>query len=65
MATPCEVRLETEDAALAEVVARVAEAEAGGDELDLGAGARERGGELVVVLRRERGRIGEGDAHRQ
>lgn len=28
MATPCEVRLETEDAALAEVVARVAEAEA-------------------------------------
>jgi thiamine biosynthesis lipoprotein len=28
MATPCEVRLETEDAALAEVIARVAEAEA-------------------------------------
>ena len=43
---------------------RVAEAEARGDELDLGAGAGERGRELVVVRRRERGRVGEDDAHR-
>ena len=40
-----------------------AEAEARGDELDLGARARERRGERVVVRRREGGRIGEDDAH--
>ena len=43
---------------------RVAEAEAGGDELDLGSGAGERRGELVVVRRRERGWVGDDDAHR-
>ena len=42
---------------------RVAEAEAGGDELDVRARPRERRGELVVVRRREGRRIGEQDAH--
>ena len=42
----------------------VAEAEARRRELDVGAGAGERRGELVVVPRRERRRIGEQDAHR-
>ena len=37
----------------------VAEAEARGDELDVRARPRERGGELVVVPRRERRRVGE------
>jgi hypothetical protein len=41
----------------------LAEAEPRRDELDLGAGVGERGGELVVVERRERGRIGEHHAH--
>ena len=40
-----------------------AEAERGGDELDLGPGAGERGRELVVVRRREGGGIGEDDVH--
>ena len=39
------------------------EAEARRDELDFGTGSRERGGELVIVGRRERGRVGENDAH--
>ena len=42
----------------------VAEAEARGDELDLGARARERRRERVVVRRREGGWIGDDDAHR-
>ena len=44
-------------------VGRVSEPEARRDELDLGAGACERGRELVVVGRREAGRVGEDDAH--
>ena len=40
-----------------------AEAEARGDELDLGSRATERGRQLVVVERRESGRIGKDDAH--
>ena len=42
---------------------RVAEAEAGGHELDLRARPGERRGQLVVVRRREGRRIGEEDAH--
>ena len=42
---------------------RLAEAERGGDELHLRARPDERRGELVVVLRRERGRVGEENAH--
>ena len=42
---------------------RLPEAEPGGDELDLGSGTGERGRELVVVRRREGGRIGEEHAH--
>src|SRR2546428_580922 len=42
---------------------RVAEAEAGRDELDVHARPRERRSELVVVRRREGRRIGEQDAH--
>jgi len=42
---------------------RVAEAEAGRDELDVHARPRQRRGELVVVRRREGRRIGEQDAH--
>jgi len=42
---------------------RLAEAEARRDELDVGARRRERGRERVVVRGRERGRIGEDDAH--
>jgi len=42
---------------------RLAEAERGGDELHLRARTDERGGELVVVLRRERGRVGKENAH--
>ncbi len=41
----------------------VAEAEARREELDVGAGARKRRRELVVVRRRERGRVGEDDSH--
>ena len=41
-----------------------AEAEARRDELDVGAGAGERGGERVVVRRREGGGIGDDDTHR-
>ena len=42
---------------------RLAEAEARRYELDVGAGPRERSGELVIVRRRERRRIGENDPH--
>ena len=42
----------------------VTEAEARGDELDVGARAGERRGERVVVGRRESGWIGDDDAHR-
>ena len=42
---------------------RLAEAEVRRDELDVGAGARERGRELVVVGRRERRRICQDDPH--
>ena len=42
---------------------RFSEAKARRDEVDLGAGARERRGELVVVRRREGRRVGEQDTH--
>ena len=42
---------------------RLSEAKARRDEVDLGAGARESRGELVVVRRREGRRIGEQDVH--
>ena len=42
---------------------RGAEAEPGGDEVDVGARARQGGGQLVVVRRRERRWVGEDDAH--
>ena len=64
---PEEARRERVEELAAPVAVRlrcVAEAEARRDELDLGAGPGERGRELVVVRRRERGRIGEDDAHR-
>ena len=52
VATPVTVRLR-----------RLAEAKRGGDELHLRARPDERGGKLVVVLRRERRRVGEENAH--
>ena len=56
-------RIEALASPVAVRVGQVTEAEAGRRELDLGARARQRGGELVVVPGRERRRIGKQDAH--
>jgi hypothetical protein len=56
-------RVEELGAAVAVRPRRLAEAEARGDERDSGAGTGERRRQLVVVLRREGGWIGEHDAH--
>jgi hypothetical protein len=57
-------RVEQLASSVAVRLGRVAEAKRRRDELDLGAGARERRGKGVVVLRRKSRRVGEEDAHR-
>src|SRR5207253_7052883 len=58
---PRRERIEELAAPVAVRVGRGSEAKAGGDELDVRARPRQRRGELVVVRRREGGRIGEQD----
>ena len=61
---PRRERVEAAAHAVAVGLGHVAEAEVRGQQLDVGAGARERCRELMVVPRGERRRIGEQDAHR-
>ena len=56
-------RIERLAAAIAVRSRDVAEPKLRGDELDVRAGPRERGGQRVVVRGREGGRVGEDDAH--